>query len=76
MDGKKSARSKSGTKQSSAKKQQEDISSVSEDEKTFVDKMKKRAIVKTYGIDNVSKLLLFSIKLISFRQFNLYKHMS
>jgi hypothetical protein len=29
---------------------------MSEEEKSFVEKMKKRAIVKTHGIDNVSEM--------------------
>ena len=55
MDAKKSARGKSNTKKTDDKT----LSSVSqseEEKQSFVDKMKKRATVKTYGIDNVSRL--------------------
>lgn len=53
MEGKKSGRSKS-------KSQKEAASSppMSEEEKSFVDNMKKRAIVKTHGIDNVLTCIL------------------
>jgi len=63
MEGKKASRSKSRSK----KDQIDSSSSPSEEEKSFVDNLKKRAIVKTHGIDNVSlqnkmcRLLLSSI---------------
>jgi hypothetical protein len=44
MEGKKSARSKS---------KQKEQSQLSEEEKSFVEHKKKKAIVKTHGIDNV-----------------------
>ncbi len=50
MDGKKSsARSKSRT----SKKDEVAESSISEEEKQFVENRKKKAIVKAHGIDNV-----------------------
>lgn len=54
MEANKSSRSKSNTK--SKKEVVETPSlSASEEEKSFVEKMKNRATVKTYGIDNVSE---------------------
>ncbi len=49
MEGKKSARSKSKSKKDVI----DTTSSPSEEEKSFVEKLKKRATVKTHGIDNV-----------------------
>jgi hypothetical protein len=56
MEGKKSGRGKSQGKQ---KEEQVDTSSKNQE---FVEKMKKRATVKTHGIDNVSRIISLIIK--------------
>ena len=55
-----------GSKKASKTKKKEDAEMIdtSSKDQEFVDKMKKRATVKTYGIDNVSAFILISLSML------------